>query len=278
MPRRVTTGSNLPPLAKLGTPRGETGDSGIAEDTPRDVPAARERRNNGHQPPATRAADVVVTPESGVPVLVQEKILAEISHELGNFFHKLYYWSDYLKERPTRRNADSTAAQMLERTIKNLEEFLNVSLDYFRPTQLSFMHMTVAEVVEGLVCQARSQLNGTPITVAQEGEWKGQGVMVDPSHLSRAFAFALRHVTKQVGADSDVAIRIAQSARRDAADLEIALELHQPNEASPLFRASEADMEWAVAQKIVALHGGDLLADAQGTNEKTLRIFLPLCP
>jgi len=37
-------------------------------------------------------------------------------------------------------------------------------------------------------------------------------------------------------------------------------------------------MEWAVAQKIVALHGGDLLADAQGTNEKTLRILLPLCP
>jgi len=157
-------------------------------------------------------------------------------------------------------------------------EYNHVSFDYFRPTQLCFMHMTVAEVVEGLVCQARSQLNGTPITVAQGGEWKGQGVMVDPSHLSRAFTFALRHVTKQVGADSDVAIRIAQSARRETADLEIALELHQPNEASPLFRASEAGMEWAVAQKIVALHGGDLLADAQGTNEKTLRILLPLCP
>src|SRR5437016_1195345 len=230
MPRRVTTGSNLPPFAKLGTPRGETGDSGIAEDTPRDVPAARERRNNGHQPPATRAADVVVTPESGVPVLVQEKILAEISHELGNFFHKLYYWSDYLRERPTRKNADSTAAQMLERTIKNLEEFLHVSFDYFRPTQLSFMRMSVPEVVEGLVVQARSQLNGTPITVAQNGEWKGRGVMVDPGHLSRAFGFALRHVTKQVGTDSAVAIRVGENVRQDAADLEISLELRQPNE------------------------------------------------
>src|SRR5213593_3522868 len=129
MPRRVTTGSSLPPLAKLGTPRGETSDSGIAEDTPRGGPAARERRDNGHQLPAPRAADVVATPESGVSVVVQEKILAESSHELGNFFHKLYYWSDYLKERPTRRNADSTTAQMLERTIKNLEDFLKVSLD-----------------------------------------------------------------------------------------------------------------------------------------------------
>jgi len=37
-------------------------------------------------------------------------------------------------------------------------------------------------------------------------------------------------------------------------------------------------MEWAVAQKIIALHGGDLLTDIQATNEKTLRIVLPLSP
>jgi len=276
MSRRVTTGPNLPPLAKLGAPRGQTGDGDIAEDALRPVPATRERRSNEPRP-ATPAAGVVVPPEGAVPVYVQEKILAEISHELGNFFHKLYYWSDYLRERPTRKNADSTAAQMLARTIKNLEEFLHVSFDYFRPTQLSFMHMSVPEVVEGLVCQARSQLNGTPITVAQGGEWKGRGVMVDPSHLSRAFGFALRHMTKQVGAESAVAIRVAEGTQREAADLEISLELHQPNEASPLFRASEAGMEWAVAQKIIALHGGDLLTDI-ATNEKTLRIVLPLSP
>jgi signal transduction histidine kinase len=278
MSRRVTTGSSLPPLAKLGTPRGQTSDGGVGENAPRAVPSARERRTNGQRGAAVEAAGVVATPEGEVPAVVQEKILAEIAHELGNFFHKLYYWSDYLKERPTRKNADSTAAQMLERTIKNLEEFLNVSLDYFRPTQLALMHMSVPEVVEGFVCQARTQLNGTPITVVQSEEWKGQEVMVDPSHLSRAFGFALRHVTKQVGAESAIAIRIAHGGSRDGTDLEIALELHQPNEASPLFRASEAGMEWAVAQKIISLHGGDLLADAQGTNEKTLRIVLPLCP
>jgi len=277
MSRRVTTGSSLPPPAKLGTPRGQTGNGDIADEGRRTV-AARERGSHGPPRPATPAAGVVVPPEGAVPVYVQEKILAEISHELGNFFHKLYYWSDYLRERPTRKNADSTAAQMLERTIKNLEEFLHVSFDYFRPTQLSFMHMSVPEVVEGLVVQARSQLNGTPITVAQNGEWKGRGVMVDPSHLSRAFGFALRHLIKQVGTDSAVAIRVGENVRQDAADLEISLELHQPNEASPLFRSSEAGMEWAVAQKIIALHGGDLLTDIQATNEKTLRIVLPLSP
>ena len=109
MSRRVTTGPSLPPLAKLATPRGQTGNGDIAEDAPR-AAVARERGSNGHLRPAPPAAAVVAPPEGAVPVYVQEKILAEISHELGNFFHKLYYWSDYLRERPTRKNADSTVS------------------------------------------------------------------------------------------------------------------------------------------------------------------------
>src|SRR5438876_5406828 len=52
------------------------------------------------RPPALRA-------EPASAAVVQEKVLAEIAHELGNFFHKLYYWSDYLKEKPARKSADS---------------------------------------------------------------------------------------------------------------------------------------------------------------------------
>src|SRR5262245_48718952 len=103
MSRRVTTGSSLPPLAKLGTPRGQTSDGGLVENTPRAVSSVRERRTNGSRRAASQGAGVAASSEGEVPAVVQEKILAEISHELGNFFHKLYYWSDYLKERPTRK-------------------------------------------------------------------------------------------------------------------------------------------------------------------------------
>jgi hypothetical protein len=54
--------------------------------------------------------------------------------------------------------------------------------------------------------------------------------------------------------------------------------LHEPNEASPLFRTAEVGVEWAVAQKVVALHGGELSEHAQDTKEKELVFFLPLCP
>jgi len=217
--------------------------------------------------------------EHGTTVLVQEKVLAEIAHELGNFFHKLYYWSDYLKEKPARKTADSTAAQMLERTIKNLEDFLKVSLDYFHPTQMAFTRMGVKELLEGVLFQVRSQLNGTPVTVGDVSRWSDvdADVLVDPSHLSYAFEVAVRQITKQLGAESTVAIDFVRSARRDAAGIEIEFHLRQPNEASPLFRTAEAGVEWAVAQKFVALHGGELAERTDVPGEKELFLFLPLC-
>ena len=69
-----------------------------------------------------------------------------------------------------------------------------------------------------------------------------------------------------------------RSARRDRAGLEVGFQLRQPNEASPLFRTAEAGIEWAVAQKVMALHGGELLERNEGPEAKSLVIFLPLCP
>jgi signal transduction histidine kinase len=225
------------------------------------------------RPPALRS-------ENGTPVLVQEKVLAEIAHELGNFFHKLYYWSDYLKEKPARKSADSTAAQMLERTIKNLEDFLKVSLDYFHPTQMSFTRMSVSELVEGLLFQVRTQLNGTPVTVSDGGAWRAgdEQVLVDPSHLSYAFEIAVRQLQKQLGSETSIAIGIERSARRDCAGLEVVFHLRHPNEASPLFRTAEAGIQWAVAQKFVSLHGGELLERSEEPGEKQISLFIPLCP
>src|SRR6058998_2651059 len=220
----ATTGSRRSSLRRLEVARadGRANLPAVFAESLAAMSATKLPGPEGHQklgplaarPPAPRA-------EPATAAVAQEKVLAEIAHELGNFFHKLYYWSDYLKEKPARKSADSTAAQMLERTIKNLEDFLKVSLDYFHPTQLSFT---------------------------------------------------------RVGPESSVTVAIERSARRDRAGLEVGFQLHQPNEASALFRTAEAGIEWAVAQKVVALHGGELLERNEGAEEKSLVIFLPLCP
>jgi len=280
----ATTGSRRSSVRRLGVARTEGGGANLPAAFAESLAAMSASKlpgPEGHpklgplaaRPPALRS-------EHAGAVLVQEKVIAEIAHELGNFFHKLYYWSDYLKEKPARKSADSTAAQMLERTIKNLEDFLRVSLDYFHPTQLSFTRMGVSEVLEGLLFQVRAQLNGTPITLSDDNVWRREDaeLLIDPGHLSRAFEVAVRHLTKHVGPESSVTVAIKRSARRDRAGLELDFQLRQPNEASPLFRTAEAGIEWAVAEKVVALHGGELLERNEGPEEKSLVIFLPLCP
>jgi len=214
----------------------------------------------------------------GIPVYVQDKVLSEIRHELGNFFHKLYYWAEYLRDHPGPDASDATAADMLERTIKNLEAFLKVSLGYFHPTPLSLVRMPVTDVVAGLMHQLRSGLNGTPVAVEGGGDWDGAGVMVDPGHLSHAFAVAVRHLTTRIGPESSVRIAIERRRRRDCAGVELGVELHRPNEGSPLFQTSEAGVEWALAERVVALHGGELV-DGTGQDEKKgLTVFLPVAP
>ncbi len=278
------TGSRRSSLRRLAVVRADGGGANLPAAFVESLAAMSATKlpgPEGHQKLGPLAArSPVLRAEPATAVVVQEKVLAEIAHELGNFFHKLYYWSDYLKEKPARKSADSTAAQMLERTIKNLEDFLKLSLDYFHPTQLSFTRMGVGELLQGFLVQVRAQLNGTPITVSDDDVWRREDaeVLIDPGHLSRAFEVAVRHLTKQVGPESSVAIGIERSARRERAGLEVGFELRQPNEASPLFRTAEAGIEWAVAQKVVAMHGGELLERNEGPEAKSLVIFLPLCP
>jgi signal transduction histidine kinase len=280
----ATSGPRRPALAKLPVSRPKARSGAVIPD--RVVKALAEMGNSKvparHGPQkvtATAPRQPTLPAEHGVAV-VQEKVLAEIAHELGNFFHKLYYWSDYLKEKPARKTSDSTAAQMLERTIKNLEDFLKISFDYVHPTQLSFTRMAVGDLVEGLLHQVRAQLNGSAVTIPDTDVWRGAEleVLVDPGHLSYAFEVAVRQLAKQVGPESTITIDIVRSARRDVAGLEVGFRLRQPNEASPLFRTAEAGIEWAVAQKFVALHGGELAERSEVPGEKDMILFLPLCP
>src|SRR5213594_3757701 len=126
MPREVmgmsrgvaTTGSRRLSLRRLAVVRADGGGANLPAAFVESLAAMSATKlpgPEGHQKLGPLAArSPVLRAEPATAVVVQEKVLAEIAHELGNFFHKLYYWSDYLKEKPAK-SADSTAVQMLER-------------------------------------------------------------------------------------------------------------------------------------------------------------------
>lgn len=222
---------------------------------------------------AARPGDVRV--EQFTPPVVQEKVISEISHELGNFFHKLYYWSEYLGEKRNGHAADATATQMLERTIHNLEDFLKISLDFFRPLKLSPMRMPVADFVAGVLGQMRAQLNGSPVTFTDPGAWEGSAIQIDPARLPPVFLIALRRLTEQATAGSSIQITLVAANGPRGRGLDVEFRLCDPNVTASLFQTAAAGIEWAIAERIVALHGGELRECPAGDGERVLALFLP---
>ena len=204
----------------------------------------------------------------------EERVLSDISHELGNFFHKLYYWTDYLQEKRPPASEDTTATEMLGRTIRNLEGFLRVSLEYFRPLVLSTIPMSVNDLVAGLLGQARSELNGTPLAVSDAGQWNGASLLVDPGRLPGVFVLALRRLLNGAETSHRVGIALRADRRGDVAGLEVRLSALVANGAPPAL-STAADVEWALAERVVALHGGELVAVESAGEERLVVLFLP---
>jgi signal transduction histidine kinase len=236
---------------------------------------APRQRSPGSTPAPSRGEARAT--EQGSLVVVQERVLAEISHELGNFFHKLYYWSDYIKtDGETAKKGDSTAGHMLERTIANLEEFLKVALEYFNPITLNFTKVPVAELLDGFMTHLGAHLNGNEVRVFRDDIEEPGTILVDPNRISQAFRIALHNVHEDLKSGGALTVSLGKGNRRDFPGLEIRLTVEPKVPASSLLRGAEAGVEWAVAQKLIELHGGEIVERVESNGQKVVLIFLPL--
>ena len=143
---------------------------------------------------ARSAADAPVARSSDAAPRDQ-RLLSEMSHELGNYFHKLYYWAELLREqRPT--GGDAEPAELLERTIRDLETFLKTALEFFRPLSITPLAMSVADVAtSSRVLLAR---HAEPAPLAWEGPPASEAgvVAVDPGR----FSFVLEGLVRRLHA------------------------------------------------------------------------------
>src|SRR5438094_3573399 len=91
----VTTGSRSSSLHRFAARRAEGGGADPPAAFAGSLAAMSANKLPGPEGPVKLGPLVTRPPllraEHGTPVLVQEKVLAEIAHELGNFFQKLYY-------------------------------------------------------------------------------------------------------------------------------------------------------------------------------------------
>jgi hypothetical protein len=222
-------------------------------------------------PPTSVPSDHALWIEQRPPAS-EERVLAEIAHELGNFFHKLYYWADFLQEKRADHSSEATAVQMLTHTVGNLEEFLKGTLEYFRPLKLSPARMPLSDMIAGMVVQLRAQLHGWPVRVTDAGGWEHQTVLIDPARLPAVFLAIGRRLTERAPAGSGVHVGLATGADGVEAVFRV-----EGSFGGPGFQTAASCLEWALAERIVALHGGCLRErDAVAEGPQALVLSLPL--
>ena len=263
MPARVATTTRRTSGRSVRVSQGE--ERGLAaisaHNTPRAHTTMSGEKINGTPP---SRGDAAAQPEAE-----HERILGEISHELGNFFHKLYYWTEFLEEKRAE-DADGTAVQMLGRTIRNLEQFLRSSLEYFHPVHLACVPMRAPDVLGALIGPLRAELNGTPVTVAEEAE-PTSAILVDPARLSQAWRIVTRELLRRIGAGSGVRIEVGRASCGSRPGIRIGFVVERAGDVTPVLDTAMDGVEWAFAERIVTLHGGEIIRAAD-----ELALVLPL--
>jgi hypothetical protein len=183
---------------------------------------------------------------------IDERVLDDLRHSLGNYFHKLYYWADYLKSGADDLGPEVSPVEMLDRTIQNLDGFLRIALEYFHTPDLACVTLTCEELGRSVASVLHSVKANPSVVVARPGveHWR---VAVDPSRFAEAVGIAARQI--RAAADDQTSVIHATVAPAPAA---LRVELRLDGGGAPRPRRQVGVVEWAVAGRLLAAHGGSL--------------------
>ncbi len=205
-------------------------------------------------------------PGFGVP---DDRILTEVSHELGNYFHKLHYWIDFVKSEiaSTAEEGDQAGLDMLEDTTERLEAFLRMTLEYFTPPRLSFDRIRVDDLVGGI----RKRLKGRSLEAKGLDEHAQTEVMIDVSRMTHVVRTVVDRISATLVEGNALTLKLARSTRGEFDGLELEF---FAGDARVNGATLTSGIEMAVAEKFVQVHGGELFE--RGGDHRSLVMFLPL--
>lgn len=236
---------------------------------------ARVRRARGtvtrHRPGATKA--VPAEPPPGGLLRVDEAVVHDLSHELGNYFHKLYYWTDRIRSGGDEGENEPAPADALDEALHRLQGFLNLALGYFdagTPNRIAMRGGDVAKALESLL---RGENAGAAVEIEVAPPALDAPLTVDTTRLATGF----RTIARLLGAGPGTVLRLeadlAPAAGTDALRIALSTSGGSPEAAA---RRAQRVVEWAVAARMLELHGGTLESNEQRPGAARCVLTLPL--
>ena len=198
---------------------------------------------------------------------LDQEVLRDLRHAVGNHFHKLFYWADRLES----ETGSTGQVEELTGALQRFQEYLELGLGYFEPNEGSLLEMGLAEFADAAAKVVHDHLGATEVTLELVAPDQSRGVRVDPQRLS----LALRLVTDLLGGPSREAFDIRIVAEKDSGvcAMRISARGGEPPSELPV-------LEWAIARKAIAVQGG-MLARLSETNDSTVEgcvLRLPFGP
>jgi len=189
-----------------------------------------------------------------------------VTRALEMLLDQLYYWARRAVEQRREGGKREIADRMLTLATENLQRFVTTLLDCFRTIDLVPTPTPTSEVVAALVRRARDEMTAASVVVREDTETT---VLVDPTQLARVWSAIVRRLAAGTGAFE---VTAASAPRNDRRGVEILVRRNAPRSLAAPDLTTE--LEWALAQRIIELHGGELREDP-GTRVRTLVLFLP---
>jgi hypothetical protein len=121
-----------------------------------------------------------------------------------------------------------------------------------------------------MVVQLRAQLHGWPVRVSDQGGWEQRAVLIDPARLPAVFLAVGRRLTERAPAGTGVHVGLESSSDGIEAVFRV-----EGRFGTPGFQTAASCVEWALAERIVALHGGRLQQRDLPDGPPVLVLFLP---
>jgi hypothetical protein len=195
-------------------------------------------------------------------VLVRPAVVEHVEHVFGNLFQRIYHLAEQARE------GDSAKAELLSGGVRQLEDFLQLVMDYFSPLPLTLEFVPAIEVAQSLAREI-SDAVGCPVKI--DGRDSIGRLLVDPGRLVRAFALLAARLGRGAGDQVPLEIHTAVRPSNQAIVLSMRVPPHLLSRRSP-----GTEMQWTVAEKVLESHGGALTQGAAVSGEVSWEIVLPL--
>jgi len=204
-----------------------------------------------------------VNRDDGQIVLIRPRVVENVGHVLGNMFQRIYHLVERTREGDLGMGAD------LDSSIRRLEGFLQLLMDYVSPLSLSLEDVSAAEIAQSLARQVGDAI-GRPVGI--EGSVSADcRLLADAGRLARAFGL-LRLQLRSDG-EGDAVVRMKETTRTSVPSLTLEVMISRR---CVLERSSEAEIQWSVAEKLLEIHGGMLQQSVAVSGDVLWEIMLPL--